>query len=96
VGPSQVEPLPFPVPRQEWLELPWKQVRHQVLESAELHYLTGILDACQGRIGQAARRAGMDPRSLFQKMQRYGLRKEDFRPKAESSKAAHLASRADE
>jgi DNA-binding NtrC family response regulator len=33
-----------------------------------------------GKIGETARRAGMEPRSLFDKLKRHGLRKEQFRP----------------
>mgnify|MGYP003424810776 CR=1 FL=1 len=33
-----------------------------------------------GKIGETARRAGIETRSLFDKMKRYGLKKENFRP----------------
>ncbi len=45
----------------------------------ELAYLTGLLDAADGRLDEAAKRAGMSPRTLYNKMQRHGLRKENFR-----------------
>jgi hypothetical protein len=32
-------------------------------------------------VGKTAKKAGIQPRSLFDKMRRLGLRKEDFRPK---------------
>jgi DNA-binding NtrC family response regulator len=93
VARGSVAPLRFPDQASEWLELPWNQVRRQVLESAELAYLTGILEATEGRVGEAASRAGMDPRSLFQKMRRYGLRKEDFRSGGASERADAAAPR---
>jgi DNA-binding NtrC family response regulator len=62
-----------------WLEQPWKQVREQLLGAGERAYLIGLLRACAGRIGDCARRAGIAERSLFEKMKRHGLRKEDFR-----------------
>ena len=62
-----------------WLEQPWKQVREQLLSAGERAYLIGLLRACGGRIGDCARRAGIAERSLFEKMKRHGLRKEDFR-----------------
>ncbi|NNL85272.1 MAG: sigma-54-dependent Fis family transcriptional regulator [Myxococcales bacterium] len=62
-----------------WLKRPWAEVRRQVLEETELLYLRGLLEESRGRIGETASRAGMDPRSLHQKMRKYGLRKEDFR-----------------
>jgi len=63
----------------EWLEKSWNEVRREVIEEAELRYLSGLLAATRGRVGEAAKRAGMDPRSLHQKMKRYGLQKESFR-----------------
>jgi len=54
-------------------------VRREVLEDAECRYLRGLLSRTGGRIGETAEQAGMDPRSLHQKMRKYGLRKEDFR-----------------
>ncbi len=62
-----------------WLEQPWKQVREQLLLAGERAYLIGLLRASGGRIGDCARRAGIAERSLFEKMKRHGLRKEDFR-----------------
>jgi len=57
----------------------WRQVRERVLDTKEHEYLVCLLTATRGRIGQTAARAGMQPRSLFQKMKKHGLRKEDFR-----------------
>ena len=74
-GPSEAVELP-----PAWLEQPWKQVREELLAAGERAYLTGLLRACGGRIGDCARRAGIAERSLFEKMKRHGLRKEDFRP----------------
>jgi DNA-binding NtrC family response regulator len=66
----------------EWLEQPWRRVRRDVVGRFEKAYLTGVLKQTGGRIGEAARRAGMEPRSLFEKMRKYGLRKEMFRGRA--------------
>lgn len=62
-----------------WLRRPWSVVRKQVIEETELRYLRGLLADTQGRIAETATRAGMDPRSLREKMKKYGLRKEEFR-----------------
>jgi DNA-binding NtrC family response regulator len=62
-----------------WTDSPWRTIRQEVLEEAEYLYLSELLGLCSGRVGEVARRAGMAPRSLFEKMRRYGLRKEDFR-----------------
>lgn len=63
----------------EWLDQPWKQVRERLLLEGERAYLIGVLVASGGRIGASARAAGLAERSLFEKMKRHGLRKEDYR-----------------
>jgi len=65
-----------------WLQKPLGEVRGVVLTNFERAYLAGLLRETRGRIGETARRAGIQPRSLYEKMQRYGLRKEDFRAQA--------------
>lgn len=67
-------------PQRRWFEKPWRQVRQGILEAAERRYLVALLEATRGRIGEAARRAGMAPRSLHEKMKKHGLRKESYRP----------------
>lgn len=64
----------------EWVHLPLEAVREKVVESVEKAYLVALLRANAGRIGETARQAGIEPRWLFSKMKRYGLRKEDFKP----------------
>jgi DNA-binding NtrC family response regulator len=64
---------------EEWFARPLKEMREATLVRFEKAYLTRLLTVTGGRIGETARRAGMEPRSLFNKMRRYGLRKEDFR-----------------
>lgn len=62
-----------------WQDQPWSQVRRDALAALERRYLTHQLRASQGSIGETARRAGLDPRSLYGKMKNHALRKEDFR-----------------
>ena len=69
---------------EEWLQKPLNEVRKEILERFEHTYLTGLLRLTGGRIGETAKRAGIQSRSLFDKMKRHGLRKEDFRPKKAS------------
>jgi DNA-binding NtrC family response regulator len=66
-------------PDPDWLHRPWAEVRRQMIEETEFRYLRGLLEDTRGRISETAARAGMDPRSLHQKMRKYGLRKEAFR-----------------
>ena len=69
-------PEAFP---EEWLQKPLKEVRKDILEQFERSYLTGLLISTEGRIGEAAKKASIDTRSLYDKMKRYGLKKNDFR-----------------
>ncbi len=62
-----------------WSSESWKVVREGILEAGERAYLQAALAASRGRVGEAAKRAGISPRALFNKMRRHGLRKEDFR-----------------
>ncbi|MFH1130925.1 MAG: sigma-54 dependent transcriptional regulator [Pseudomonadota bacterium] len=65
---------------EEWLNLPWRDVRKAVISHVERAYFEGLLERTKGRIGESAKCAGMEPRSLFEKMRAHGLNKEDFRP----------------
>ena len=63
-----------------WLAKPLKELRDSVLAELERTYLAAMLAATGGKVGETAQRAGMEPRSLYDKMKQYGLAKEDFRP----------------
>ncbi len=63
----------------DWLLRPLAASRHAWNTAHERAYLAGLLRQTAGRVGETARRAGIDPRSLYTKMRRHGLRKEDFR-----------------
>jgi DNA-binding NtrC family response regulator len=65
---------------EEWLAMPWAEARREILQRFERAYLSRLLRECGGRIGEAARRAGIQPRSLFEKMRAHGLRKESYKP----------------
>jgi DNA-binding NtrC family response regulator len=66
-----------------WLGKPLREGREAAAEQFERAYLCALLRETQGRIAETARRAGIEPRSLFTKMRRYGLRKEDFKSRHE-------------
>jgi len=57
----------------------WRAVRRKVVEHYEREYLTSVLKQANGRIAEAAKKAGIGPRALFDKMKKYQLRKEDFK-----------------
>jgi DNA-binding NtrC family response regulator len=50
-----------------------------VLDEVERRYLTQLLQKTRGRIDLTAQMAGIHPRGLYNKMKRYGLRKENFK-----------------
>ena len=62
-----------------WLGKPLHEVRESFFSDLERQYIEGLLRATGGRIGEAAKRAGLQERSLYEKMKQFGLRKEDFR-----------------
>jgi len=64
---------------EQWLAKPLREVRDACLSDLERQYVEGLLIATRGRIGEAAKRAGLQERSLYEKMKLFGLRKEDFR-----------------
>jgi two-component system response regulator AtoC len=64
---------------EELMDKPLKDARRSIFRSFEKAYLVSLLKSKKGRIGEVAKRAGIDSRSLFDKMKQYNLRKEDFR-----------------
>ncbi len=86
---ATVAPLPGAVPPPDsaqgvrlpaqWLAKPLREMREGFLADLEQQYFSGLLRATGGRVGETARRAGIQERSLYEKMKKFGLRKEDFR-----------------
>ncbi len=64
----------------ECLDISLSEFRQRVHDHFERLYLIGLLDRNEGVVGRTARDAGISPRSLYDKMRRHDLRKEDFRP----------------
>jgi len=56
-----------------------RQVRQEVVARTEIVYIRAMLAKTNGRINETARLAGIQPRSLFEKMKRYNIQKEEFR-----------------
>lgn len=83
---SALAAVPQPVPRTaeevpaEWMDKTLVEIRGAIVRDVERNYIAAMLRQTGGRIGETAQRAGIEPRSLYEKMKRYGLRKEDFRP----------------
>ncbi|MBW2477800.1 MAG: sigma-54-dependent Fis family transcriptional regulator [Deltaproteobacteria bacterium] len=59
---------------------PLKMARSSFIKSFEKDYLINLLRLTNGRVGEAAKKAGIDTRSLYDKMKRFNLNKKDFRP----------------
>lgn len=70
--------LPF-VLDDDLTDQPLREVRKAAVDAVEAAYLSRLLTQTKGQIGDTAQRAGIDPRSLYDKMKRLGLRKEDFK-----------------
>ncbi|MBC8372692.1 MAG: sigma-54-dependent Fis family transcriptional regulator, partial [Planctomycetes bacterium] len=63
----------------EWRDRTLHEIRDGVVENVERAYLAMILAETGGQVGLAAQRAGIHSRGLYDKMRKYGLRKEEFR-----------------
>lgn len=62
-----------------WKDKTLAQVTEQVLQKVEKKYLEIILEQTRGRVGEAAKIAGIHPRGLYGKMKKLGLDKTDFK-----------------
>lgn len=60
------------------LDAPLTEARNRVVSEFERRYLDAVLRDTDGAVGRTAERAGINPRTLYEKMRRYGLRKEDY------------------
>jgi DNA-binding NtrC family response regulator len=66
-------------PFEDYIDRPLAEAREELSSAFEKDYLERTLTLCQGRVGDAARRSGVNERTLYAMMRRHGLRKEDFR-----------------
>lgn len=62
-----------------WKDKTLAQVTEQVLHKVEKKYLEIILEQTRGRVGEAAKIAGIHPRGLYGKMKKLGLDKTNFK-----------------
>ena len=60
-------------------DLPLADARDELMSSFERAYLERLLRDTDGRVGETADRAGIDARTLYNKMRRYELEKESYR-----------------
>jgi DNA-binding NtrC family response regulator len=74
--PSESSALAVP---ETWYGEPLDEGRRRLLDAFEHRYLTKLLRDTGGRVGEAARQAGVTERSLYDLMKKHRLRKEDFK-----------------
>jgi DNA-binding NtrC family response regulator len=60
-------------------DMPLAEARARVLDAFHRDYLAALLAEYRGRVGDSAHAAGVNERTLYHLMRRYGLRKEDYR-----------------
>ncbi len=63
----------------EWRHKSLAEIKQQTFEIVEKSYLELVLKETSGKLGDAAKMAGIHPRGLYNKMKKYNLRKEDFK-----------------
>ncbi|MBN1804307.1 MAG: sigma-54-dependent Fis family transcriptional regulator [Sedimentisphaerales bacterium] len=61
------------------VEQPWRTTRRMFLNYLEREYFKSLLESTKGHIGRTAKQAKIQPRSLFDKMRKHDLHKEDFK-----------------
>ncbi len=82
VAPLLVAPRPAvaEVATEAEFELPLLEAKQALGERFEREYLTRLLTRHRGKSGEVARAAGLAERNLYEKLQRYGLNRNDFKP----------------
>lgn len=53
--------------------------KQKVVENFERDYFISLLNATKGKIGEAAKISGLAERNIYEKMKKYGMKKEDFK-----------------
>ena len=69
---------------EQWLDQPLEVGKEAVVTDFERHYFLHLLKRNRGHIGKTAAQAGIDPRTLYNKMQRLDLHKNDFKKASEA------------
>jgi DNA-binding NtrC family response regulator len=76
-----------------WLSRPLREVKESLVASVERRYVGELLRATRGRIGETAKRAGLNERAVYALMKRHGLKKEDFKRASSADRGADPTSR---
>jgi DNA-binding NtrC family response regulator len=75
---------PFAPPAESLTDVPLRVLTRRAIEDIEARYLREGLKRFHGNVSKLAHAAGLDRRSIFEKMRRYKLRREDYRRDARS------------
>tara|TARA_R110002072_G_scaffold2288_15_gene18988 strand:+ start:1808 stop:3214 length:1407 start_codon:yes stop_codon:yes gene_type:complete len=78
-GPASAAAAASPESNDPWAGVPMQEARRRVVDEFERAYLENLLKLTGGNLGEVSSRARINPRTLYDKMRRYDLRKEDFR-----------------
>lgn len=78
---SEILPLPNlqHMDTDAWTDRTLAQVKQEALYNIEKRYIEMILGKTSGKVGAAAKIAGIHPRGLYGKMKKLGLDKADFK-----------------
>lgn len=63
----------------------YRDAKNKVVQDFNRKYLEGILDACDGNIAAASRRAGMDRGCFYRLIKKYGIRSDEHQEDVDSS-----------
>ena len=64
---------------EDWKGRTLPEVRQDIVDRVERAYLHMVLKEENGRVGKAAKKAGIHTRAMYNKMRRLGLQKEAFK-----------------
>ncbi|MGA2404141.1 MAG: sigma-54 dependent transcriptional regulator [Syntrophobacteraceae bacterium] len=62
-----------------WMNMPFSVARAKVLDQFERTYLAEALRRCEGNITKTAQRTGVNPRTLWRRMNKFSFDKRNFR-----------------
>lgn len=62
-----------------WSGKTHREIKDHILDNFEKKYLPYLLKQTKGRINEAAKMSGLQTRSIYEKMKKYGLKKEDYK-----------------
>lgn len=80
-------------PRSGWIRRQLADVVQEVVREVERQYLHRLLAETGGNLAEVAQRAGIAPRSLYNKMRVHRLRKEEYRSPDTESRPRSISSR---